>query len=350
MLSRRFLLLVLVLILACTTTRQVLPANVSTAGSASVGALTAECQRLIDAGNYTRAKRAALKLTESPLWMNGNLEAAGAIRAVADAFRAAGRVDLGEQVLSRAAKTHRAKGDAALALRGLTLPESTRRTLPVIDRVWRIPLAVNSRSLNTPPVFNPARDLRRLRVGNQASVLKVMDPANRTVAFMRGLDGVMWAPVLETHRQGIFAAMGIQAASLDRVARDLISGYPKTRQKKECIALLGIIGSSTGPALTDATRKEIQTFLVTVMRGSKDVVLRRQACLNLALQGTILPGTLDAVTLFYEKSKNLWETFPVQQVFEYQKSSISLLPNREQIRSRIAAVKGLYTPHILKLL
>jgi hypothetical protein len=349
MITRRFVFLGLTLLLACALSPRAILATDSQDGSGFVSTTTAECLRLIDAKDYAGAQSRALQLAAGPQWKNGELEAAGAIRAIVDAFRAANRVDMANKVLERARQTHEATGDAAIAIQGLSLPESARRGLPVIDRTWRIPRALTGESPKL-PVFNPSTDLRRLRVGNQASVLKVMDSTNKKVVYMRGLDGVMWAPVLETHRWGIFAALGISPTSLNQVANTLIDGYSGTRQKKECLALLGIIGSSRGPALSDETRNKLQSFLAKTMRGSADVVLRRQACLSLALQDSLLPGSVDAVILFYEKSKNLWETFPVQQFFEYQKERINLLPNKSEIRARIAAIKELYTPNILKFL
>jgi hypothetical protein len=345
----RFFSIALTLLLALALLPLPLLAADSPAGSDFVSATTAECLRRIDAKDYAGAQRLAIKLADGPQWKNGDLEAAGAIRAVVDAFRAAHKVELANQLLQHANQSHQATGYASIALQGWCLPEIARRGLPVLDGNWHIPMALKERSVNL-LAFDPGTDLKRLRVGNQASVLKVMDPANRKVMYMRGLDGVMWAPVLEEHRLGIFTALGIKPSSLDQVANKLVDGYPTIRQKKECIALLGIIGSAKLPALSDATRRKLQDLLAKTMRGSKDVVLRRQACLSLALQDSLLPASVDAVVLFYEKSTNTWETFPVQQVFEYQQQGISLLPNRSQIRARIAAVKEIYTQSILKFL
>jgi|GEM_PF-3040072 len=343
--KQRFFFIGIALLMACLMLSQDMAAAGNQSGSGYIGTTASECQRLIDAGNYAGAQRLALKLASSAQWKNGDLEAAGAIRAVVDAFRAVNRTDLANRVLQQAGRTHKATGDAAMALQGLLLPESARKALPVID-------LTKSGLINTKEgaLFNPATDLKRIRTGNQASVLKVMDAANKKVLYAKGLDGVLWAPVLETHRQAIFAALGISPASLDKVAGDLMKGYAGFSKKKECLALLSIIGSSEGSSLSDATRMEIQVFLVKTMQGSKDVVLRRQACLCIALQNTIVPSTVDAVVKFYEKSKNLWETFPVQQVFEYRKDIICQMPDRNQIKSRIAAIKQLYTANILKFL
>lgn len=345
MIDRLFSLMGLALLLACLMLSQDMAAAGNQSGSDYVSATTAECLRLIDAGNYAGAQRLATQLASSTQWKKGDLEAAGAIRSVVDAFRAANRTDLANRVLQQADRTHKATGDAAVALQGLLLPESARKSLPVID-LTKSGL-INAKGGN---LFNPATDLKRIRTGNQASVLKVMDASNKKVLYARGLDGVLWAPVLEAHRQAIFTALGISPESLDKVAGDLMKGYAGFSKKKECLALLSIIGSTEGSSLSDATRMEIQVFLVKTMQGSKDVVLRRQACLCIALQSTIVPSTVDAVIKFYEKSKNLWETFPVQQVFEYKKDLICQMPDRNQIKARITAIKQLYTPNILKFL
>jgi len=341
--TRLLLLLVLALLLFCSQMPETVSAA-SLSGMGFVNSTTTECLRRIDVRDYAGAQRLALNLASSPQWKRGEIEAAGAIRAVVDAFRAANRVDIAERVLQRAAQTHKATGYSIDVLNGLSLPESVQKSLSVIDRTKDILTKKGS------ALFDPNKDLKRLRVGNQASVLKVMDSANKKVVYMRGLDGVMWAPVLEEHRRGIFTALGITPAALDKVTRDLIKFYSKTGQKKECIALLSIAGSSREPSLSDETHKELQSFLVKIMRGSTNVVLRRQACLCLALQRSLLPASVEAVVQFYEKSRNLWETFPVQQVFEYQKECINSMPNKSQIRARIAAVKELYTPNILKFL
>lgn len=343
--TKRLLFLGLTLLLVCSQLPQDVAAVDSLSGLGFVSTTTTECLRRIDVRDYAGAQRLAMKLAASPQWEKGEIEAAGAIRAIVDAFRAANRVDLAEKVLLRANQTHKATGYLVDALQGRSLPESVQRGLSVIDRTRDVLTKKGG-----PALFNPKTDLKRLRVGNQASVLKVMDSANKKVVYMRGLDGVMWAPVLEEHRRSIFTAIGILPTSLDQVVRDLMKAYTSTSQKKECIALLSIAGSSREPPLSDETQKELQSFLVKIMRGSTNVVLRRQACLCLALQRSLLPASVEAVVQFYEKSKNLWETFPVQQVFEYQKECINLMPNKSQIRARIAAVKELYTPNILKFL
>ena len=348
MITRKLWCLAIIMLLAFALLQQAAAAADSGTGTDYVSKTTEKCLSYIAGKDYAAAKRLALQLAASPQWKKGNLETAGAIRAIVDAFRAAGRVDLADKVLKQAHKTHKATGDAAIALQGRCLPESVRSGLPVTDLIWRIPMA--SRGITVLPVFDPKKDLKRLRLGNQASVIKVMDAANKKVVYTRGLDGVMWAPVLEAHRQSIYSALGIQASSLDKTALQLVNGYSGFAQKKECIALLGIIGSAEGTALSDDTRKTIQTFLVKIMRTSTNVVLRRHACLSLALQDSLQQESVDAVVTFYEKSKNLWETFPVQQVFEYQKDCISLMPGRSQFRTRIAAINEIYTPNILKFL
>jgi len=134
------------------------------------------------------------------------------------------------------------------------------------------------------------------------------------------------------------------------LADTLMTGYPRYHEKKECLALLGVIGSTPDNTIPDATRKRLLTFLVAQMQTSDDVVLRRQACLNLALLDAIDRRAIEAVISFYEKSNNVWETFPVQQFFEYHVARIQRLPERAAYRQRLAAVDGLYTENILKFL
>jgi len=280
----------------------------------------------------------ALQIAQGQQWAAGELEAAGAIRAISDELRARGRADLADEILASSEKLHKPSGSASVALAGRRLPRAAGEKL------------TGSRVLRSRGIFEPEKDLRRLRVGNQASVLKVMDATNTKAAYMRGLDGVMWAPLYEQQRQAIFQALGISTADLDAVANTLMTGYPRCREKKECLALLGVIGSTPDNTIPDATRRRLLTFLVGEMQGSSDVVVRRQACLNLALLDAIDRRTIEAVICFYEKSDNVWETFPVQQFFEYHAGRIQRLPERAAYRQRLAAVDGLYTENILKFL
>ena len=59
---------------------------------------------------------------------------------------------------------------------------------------------------------------------------------------------------------------------------------------------------------------------------------------------------VNQVISFYERSTNLWETFPVQQFFEYHASSVRGLPDYNNYRKRLSAVQSLYTSYLLEYL
>ena len=66
--------------------------------------------------------------------------------------------------------------------------------------------------------------------------------------------------------------------------------------------------------------------------------------------GEFDPQFLEAVLHLYETSENLWETFPVQQYFQYHAEELRNLPYFNTVRARIAAVNSLYTENILRYL
>lgn len=295
-------------------------------------------------GDYHAARNVALRLVESPRWKHGSVQAAGAIRGMADELRSRGYNAMADEITQAAAKFAGPTGDAKTALIDRRLSPTAIKSKPVFS----------VRVLAHRPAFSPAADLRLIRVGNQAAILKIMGPDGKPV-FTKGIDGVAWAPILDEHRTAIFTSLGLSERALDVTALQLIRDYPRINAKKACIALIGVIGSTKGSAVTDGTRRKIMTFLVARMRDSwggklAGPTLRRQACLNLALQDSTDMRSISAVIDFYQNSSNLWETFPVQQFFEYHSEQIRRQAALPQIRARVAAIQSLYTDNILKFL
>ena len=72
--------------------------------------------------------------------------------------------------------------------------------------------------------------------------------------------------------------------------------------------------------------------------------------LSLAVGKDVDPEVVEAVLALYETSENLWETFPVQQFFQYHAEELRTWPNFQTIRTRVAAVNSLYTANILNYL
>lgn len=192
--------------------------------------------------------------------------------------------------------------------------------------------------------FEASRDLKRLRIGNQGGILKVMDPSNQREMVYRGIDDRNMAWIDPSQRASMFTALGVPSAALARTSDSVMRSY-SSLPRKEALAFLGAVGSH--PGLDLATRQRLQSFVADKMTGEKDVVLRRQAVLALALMHSPLDSTIERVLSLYERSENLWETFPVQMFFEFHGGEIRSSQRYAVVRSRVAAVNSLYTSNIL---
>jgi hypothetical protein len=293
---------------------------------------------LIDAGKFDQAKSAALTMVAAA--RPGDVEQAGTIRAIVDSLRSHGQQAAADEILASAQKKLKPSGQVEVALAGGRADAATIARLRTFFR-----------PMKTRGVFNVAVDLKRIRIGHQASILKIMDPTNTTEVFYKGLDGVLWAPINDEHRAKIFQALGIAPDALDSTVATLIQAYPRLgAQREQAIALLGAIGSAPGNQLTDNTRRRLLAFLVSRMNGEKDHALRRQSVLALALLSAIDMSTINAVVNYYATNTNVWETFPVQQFFEYHSARLHKLSNLADIRARVAGVNCFYTENILKFL
>lgn len=190
-------------------------------------------------------------------------------------------------------------------------------------------------------VFTPKVDLKRCMVGNQAGLLKVLS-LQRKVLFTRGIDDRDQARMDEASRSALLSALNIEPDQYANVAGQLMRDWNKL-PRKEAIAVLSAIAASPD----FAARDEVETFLVGVMRTSNDIYARRQAVLGLAVLPVVRHDTVASVLSRYETCQNLWETFPIQQFFEYHAAQIRAESNYSQVRMRLAAVKSLYTPSVL---
>ena len=185
--------------------------------------------------------------------------------------------------------------------------------------------------------------LKRLVVGNQGGVLKVWDESAASVSYYRGLDDRSVAPLSAQDQDQILSTLRL-SGQVDDVSRQIISEYQSLPRKKEALALLGVLNSL--PSDRIRTGGEIRRFLVDRMRADTSVHNRRQATLALAVGSAVEPATVDAVVDFYQGSENLWETFPVQQFFEYQAGRLRTLPNYHEVRNETLAVNSLYRENI----
>jgi hypothetical protein len=197
------------------------------------------------------------------------------------------------------------------------------------------------------PPFVASVGLKRLQIGQQVGILKVLARDRLGVAYSRGIDDYHLARLDETGRAAILAAMGVPPGRVAPVMHDIISNY-SAMPRKEAVAFLGVAVSGYGPDVSTLERAE--KFLVRVMETDTDVAARRQAILSLALKTRISAATAERVVAHYESSDNLWETFPVQQFFEYHAAEVRALRNYAELRQRLGAVNSLYTAAILNSL
>ena len=192
--------------------------------------------------------------------------------------------------------------------------------------------------------------LKRLVVGNQGSILKIWKADENSVPdYYRGLDDRTTAPYTGKDQKALVESLGMTQMEVEQSALDIVEGYSQM-PKKNALAFLGLVnsieqGSEYAPSPT--TKSKIKSFLLTRLTEDKSVIMRRQACLSLAVGAQTDHETIDAVLSFYRASENLWETFPVQQFFEYHADAIRGLTNFSDIRSRAASVNSLYTSNIL---
>ena len=193
--------------------------------------------------------------------------------------------------------------------------------------------------------------LKRLVVGNQGAILKVWTTEGTDVAYYRGLDDRNTAPYKDADHQAVVDTMG-DTHSIAATSEDIMNGFLQL-PRREAVAYLGLIHSIPDESHLDPPDEvdiAIKNFLIEVLKTDKDVVVRRQACLSLAVGDPLDQDILNAILEFYSGSENLWETFPVQQLFEFQAAKIRALPNLSDIRQRVAAVNSLYTPAALRYL
>jgi hypothetical protein len=192
--------------------------------------------------------------------------------------------------------------------------------------------------------------LKQLVVGNQGAILKVRNPDATEEVYYRGLDDRDTAPYDTEDHGGILQAVELHS-ELPTWVKDVIEAY-EVLPKREAIAFLGLVYSIPDHAPIDPGAEVddlVEEFLIKQVKENESVILRRQAVLSMAVgeSGPVDPEILEAVLTIYETSENLWETFPVQQYFQYHAERLRALPNFPTIRARVAAVNSLYTANIL---
>ncbi|MFN8606012.1 MAG: hypothetical protein U0931_00680 [Vulcanimicrobiota bacterium] len=196
--------------------------------------------------------------------------------------------------------------------------------------------------------FDPETHLKRVAVGIQAGLIRVLGEDGTTVVYTRGLDEPSSARYSEESRQATYAALEIDPRAIEKVGFYLVKLYPRLTRHAEATAVLGAILSS--PSLSKWGRGQLEYFLVTVMNSDRQVEARRQALLALAVSPNLSDFTMDRVVGKFERIDNLWELFPMQQFFEYQASSLKPRKIYPKLRERLEKVDSIYTPAILEAL
>lgn len=211
----------------------------------------------------------------------------------------------------------------------------------------------------TPSTWGLSTGLARIKVGNQAGLLKVMDESDTVTRYLRVIDDYSQAQVTPEQRQMVLDSLNLTPNELRCLAVRLINNYVAERKHRlQLVALLGMIAANNDNSIDLATSERIQTFLVSKLIGGDDklgqeqqTVLKRQCLVALALMTTNTPQAIDAVVRFYEKEQaNLWVTSPMPLYFRLHADEIKALPNFDTIYSRISSVPSLYTAKITEYL
>jgi hypothetical protein len=195
--------------------------------------------------------------------------------------------------------------------------------------------------------FETSRDLKRLQIGDQAGVVKVLGPDRLGEAYCRCLDEPTQARLPAEARQAVFQALGLRSGQERGVVHDIISNF-RYMPKREAIAFLGVYLSAS--KLDSSTRERAERFLLEVLEKPSNSILRRQALLALAISNQLEANTCERVVAFFEKSDNLWETFPMVQFVDYHSSQLRAHPEYAWLRGRLERVPSLYTPQLLEFL
>ncbi|MCA9776641.1 MAG: copper amine oxidase N-terminal domain-containing protein [Candidatus Eremiobacteraeota bacterium] len=193
--------------------------------------------------------------------------------------------------------------------------------------------------------------LKQLVVGNQGAILKVRDISGSTEIYYRGLDDRDTAPYSGEDQTQILSVTALGSDMTGWLA-DSMEAFTLL-PKREVVAFLGLVYSIPNDSPQDPGKQvddQIEEFLIQVVAEHPDVVIRRQAVLSMAVGQDVDPEIVEAVLRLYETSENLWETFPVQQFFQYHADELRNWPNFNSIRARVAAVNSLYTANILSYL
>lgn len=198
-------------------------------------------------------------------------------------------------------------------------------------------------------------DLERVRIGNQAGILKIFGKDERTTKFLKGsehpngggIDGREWAPVKPADRDKIVEALDIKDPNA--LATNLMRSFTRV-SRVPATALLGALAvpGESSTALPAATQTKVRDFLRARLQPGEDAAVRRQAVLALAVQATTDKQTVQAMINFLRRDHNAWNTFGVVQFFQYQARTIAAMPDAKAFAASVAATDSPHMQQILK--
>lgn len=130
---------------------------------------------------------------------------------------------------------------------------------PLLAAPYRKPSAQQTRAVSLGQGLNGA-DLERIKVGNQAGILKVMGKDGHSVAFLKGegtwngggIDGREWAPLKPEEREAILRALQVKDP-ID-LSYQIVLKYEKL-SRVPALALLGVLQE---PHSHEFLRKRLQ--------------------------------------------------------------------------------------------
>lgn len=196
-------------------------------------------------------------------------------------------------------------------------------------------------------------DLDRIKVGDQAGLLKVASGDGATDLFLKqdphisikALDTVQLARVTPDDRRRILEAMGITDIEVGSVVDAIVRNFEQVPQRP-AVALLGVFAAASEREV-GATGAAVRAFLARMLLSSRDVSLRRQCVLSLAIAGATDETSVRAVIEFMAQSHNAWETFTTQQFFQYHRDYVRALPSAPVLTDALKATGNPYAPDIV---
>ncbi|MGM9992176.1 MAG: copper amine oxidase N-terminal domain-containing protein [Candidatus Bruticola sp.] len=192
--------------------------------------------------------------------------------------------------------------------------------------------------------------LKRLQVGGQAGILRVLDETGSNPIYTRTLDNYTTAAYSPEQRLEIVKHLGIDSSDANKIAVSLITNYVQNRKYfMQLVALLGAICSNKSLVLDDEIREQVMAFLVNKLQNgdpkldaNSNNMLKRQCLLSLALARKISPEALRAVVKYYESESNYYCLSPINFFFLSHAADIQALSDGSSLLERAKAVNSMY--------